>query len=91
MAAPVAMLLHFLCRFASDETFDFYVPVIAFIFITCCDVFFRLNFYWFGLKPYAYHVTNVMLHCATTFLFCFVLESVIKASKAKSLAAGIAH
>ena len=36
-----------------------------------------LNFYFSELKPYSYHLVNVLMHCAASLLFLFLCELVI--------------
>uniref|UniRef100_F6XAQ8 dolichyl-phosphate-mannose--protein mannosyltransferase n=1 Tax=Ciona intestinalis TaxID=7719 RepID=F6XAQ8_CIOIN len=50
---------------------------------------FRLNHCLFGLSPGPYHVTNVLLHCVVTMLFCHVIKIVLNFTSQMSMLAGL--
>ncbi|XP_009857867.3 protein O-mannosyl-transferase TMTC2 [Ciona intestinalis] len=50
---------------------------------------FRFNHCLFGLSPGPYHVTNVLLHCVVTMLFCHVIKIVLNFTSQMSMLAGL--
>uniref|UniRef100_A0A8D8WH46 dolichyl-phosphate-mannose--protein mannosyltransferase n=1 Tax=Cacopsylla melanoneura TaxID=428564 RepID=A0A8D8WH46_9HEMI len=54
-----------------------------------CVLTFRLNYLWSGLKPAAYHLVNVTLHCLCTYLVHLLAGSILPSKKASWVASGL--
>jgi len=50
---------------------------------------FRLNRIFFGMSSQKFHLTNMFLHCVTTYLFCKVAEKVCNFKRCMKIIAGL--